>query len=125
MRAPHLRNSKMSISTIICQKLSSRPLRKLWNLIVGCHDRNCSVHWSKFSAVDARFPKRKKLLYALAQFRPPPTSIFEKKSQPCLFPHNFEHCIHSLPISRTTRFAAHFKKFLRTLLFGVVKNQKL
>ena len=54
-------------------------LSKLWNVIVGSHDCNCSMHLSKFSAVNAGYQKKRSLLYTLTQFRPPPASISEKK----------------------------------------------
>ena len=34
------------------------PLRKLWNVIVGCHDYNCSMDLSKFNGVDGRSAKK-------------------------------------------------------------------
>ena len=52
--APPTRKSKMSVSATIFQKSSSRPLRKLWNVIGGCHGCNCSMHLPQFSAVDAK-----------------------------------------------------------------------
>ena len=80
MRASSLRNSKMFISATIFQKSSPRPLRKLWNVIVGCHDCNCSMHLPQFSAVDA---KKVNTAYShtvlssteLIVYRPPKTNV--------------------------------------------------
>ena len=44
-RVAHYRNRKISISAIICRKLSlpPPPVKKLWKVTVGCHDCNCSI----------------------------------------------------------------------------------
>ena len=34
------------------------PRKKLRNVIVGCHDCNCSMHLFKLNAVDGRSPKK-------------------------------------------------------------------
>ena len=63
-----LRNSKMSIAAIICHKISSRSLRKLWNVIVGCHNCNCNVHLSQYTIGNARSPPKRSTLPISAQF---------------------------------------------------------
>ena len=47
-----------AIFAIFGQKLSScSPLKKLWNVIVGCHDCYCTMHLPKFSAGQSIFKK--------------------------------------------------------------------
>ena len=72
MRAPPSGTVNCLFQQLFAKNYPRTTLRKLWNVIVGCHDCNCSLHLSKFSAVDARSPK---------------------KGQHCLFPHGFEQCL--------------------------------
>ena len=52
MRATPLRNSKICISAIICQKLSSGSSGNC-NVIVDGHNCNCSMHLLIFSTLEA------------------------------------------------------------------------
>ena len=66
----------MYISAVICQQLFSRFLRKLWNVSVGRHDCNSSMHLLIFNVVDAR-------------------SL--KEDQYCTLWHNLDHRQHRSP----------------------------
>ena len=117
MHPPFFKKSKMCISAIICQKLSSLPLlRKLWNVIVGYHDCNCSMCLPIFSSVDARSPKKQVIIVQKNNLdhRQHRSLKLIEKSQLSIFSHNFEHCVYSSPISKNKFLAppTPLKKFL-------------
>ena len=102
-----------------------RPLRKLWNVIADCHGCNPSMHFSKSSAVNARFSQKKRLLlYTLAQFRPLPTSISKRKSKLLIFAQFGALCLSFADLQKQIS-RVPLKKFPRTALYRLIITERI